>query len=78
MEIKARTTIDMDLTEEEIIILNNACTLFNEIENDLRHNGYTDNKKVEILFDNTSYSYSDFRKMSDLLCDMVEEFSRQY
>ena len=71
MEIKTRTTVDMDFSEEEMKTLNNACTLFNEIEEDLRK--YRD-ARIKIIFNETEYSYSDFNELSTLLCDMVDEY----
>jgi len=71
MEIKTKTTVDMDFSEEELKILNDACTLFNEIEEDLRK--YRD-AEIKIVFNETEYSYSDFNELSTLLCDMVDEY----
>lgn len=71
MEIKTKTTIDMDFSKEEMKILEDACALFNEIEEDLRK--YRD-EEIDIIFDDTEYSYKDFNKMSSLLCDMVDEY----
>ena len=71
MEIKTKTTIDMDFSREEIKILEDACALFNEIEENLRK--YRD-EEIDIIFDDTEYSYKDFNKMSCLLCDMVDEY----
>lgn len=71
MEIKTKTAVDMTFSKEEMEILEQACSLFNDIEEDLRK--YRDTE-MEIVFDNTEYSYLDFNKMSTLLCDMVDEY----
>jgi len=73
MEIKTKTTIDMTFPKDEMKILEDACALFNEIEEDLRK--YRD-EKIDITFNDTSYSYEDFYRMSILLCDMIDELDR--
>lgn len=71
MEIKTKTTFDMDFSKEEMKILEDACALFNEIEEELRK--YRD-EEIDITFDDTKYYYKDFNKMSNLLCDMIDEY----
>lgn len=70
MEVKTKIAIDMTFSKDEMKVLKDASTLFNEIEERLRK--YR-NEKIDITFDDTSYSYEDFNKMSILLCDIVDE-----
>lgn len=72
MKIKTKTVIDMDFTDREIEILEDASDLFNWIELELRK--FKD-KEMDIPFSDINYSYADFNKMSNLLCDMVNEKS---
>lgn len=74
MEIKPKTTIDVTFTDAEIDTLSDAYYLFSWIENDLENYEFGD---VEIVFDGTAYSYSDLQKMTRLLNDMVDEYSRK-
>jgi len=73
MKIKPKTTIDIDLTDAEIDTISDAYYLFSWIESDLENYGDRD---AEIVFDGNTYSCSDLQKVTYLLKDMVDEFSK--